>query len=94
MLITLISGVAVWIIGLMFRWKTSAQFSDGLFGAAAIMIIIGLYPSRGTAIVPPSWPLVDMEAVDQAKLWTADAFRGRIIMAVLGISRLLLRQEI
>jgi hypothetical protein len=37
-----------------------------------------------------AWPPVDLEPADSAKLLAADAFHGKILLAVFGISGLLL----
>jgi hypothetical protein len=89
-LVSLISGIVVSIIGLLLGWNTSAQFSDGFFWAAVIIGSIGFvslvgYRQRGMDLLP-----VHLDPADRAKLWTADAYRGQILMAVFGISGLLL----
>ena len=46
-LFSLISGSVVAIIGLMLRWKTYTQFSNGFFVAGVIMILIGFISFQG-----------------------------------------------
>jgi hypothetical protein len=89
-LFSLISGIVVSIIGLMRGWKTSTQFSDGFFWAGAIMISIGFISLLGYSQRTVDWPPVHVHTADRAKLWAADIFHGRILMAVFGISGLLL----
>jgi hypothetical protein len=89
-LFSLVSGIVASIIGLMLRWKTSTQFSDGFFWAGVIMIAIGLisfqgYSQRTTDRLP-----LHLGPAERSNLWAADTFRGRILMAVFGISGLLL----
>jgi len=88
-LFSLISGIVVSIIGLMHGWRTS-QFSDGFFWAGVIMILIGFISLQGYSQRTIEWPPVHGAPADRAKLWAADAFRGKTLMAVFGISGLLL----
>jgi hypothetical protein len=88
--ISLISGIVVSIIGLRLGWKASNQFSDGFFWAGVIMFSIGFISFRGYSQRTTAWPPVYLEPADSAKLWAADAFHGKILVAVFGISGLLL----
>jgi hypothetical protein len=89
-LFSLISGIVVSIIGLRLGWKASIQFSDGFFWAGAIMFLIGFISFRGYSQRATTWPPAYMDPADSAKLWVADAFHGKILLAVFGISGLLL----
>jgi hypothetical protein len=89
-LVSFVSGILVLIIGLMNGWKTSTQFSDALFWAGAIMISIGFISFVGYSQRAVDWPPVHSDPADRTKLWTADIFHGKILMAVFGISGLLL----
>jgi hypothetical protein len=89
-LLALISGIVVTIIGLLLGWKTSIQFSDGFFWAGALMIFIGLISYQGYSQRPVDGPQVQLEPEERANLWTADTSRGKNIMAMFGISGLLL----
>jgi hypothetical protein len=89
-LFSLISGIVVSIIGLILRWTTSTQFSDGFFLAGVIMISIGFisfqgYRQRTTDRLPPF-----LHPVILSNLWAADTFRGKNIMVFFGITGLLL----
>jgi hypothetical protein len=89
-LCSLVSSIVLSAIGLMLGWTTSTQFSNGLFWAAAVLVLIGFvsllgYKQRATNLVP-----IHMDPADRAKLWATDAFRGEIVMAVFGMSGLLL----
>ena len=88
-LFSLISGIVVAIIGLMHGWETS-QFSDGFFWAGVIMILVGFISLQGYRQRTINWPPVHLDPAHRAKLWAADAFHGKILMAVFGISGLLL----
>jgi hypothetical protein len=87
---SLISGIVVSIIGLKLGWKAATQFSDGFFWAGAIMILIGFVSFQGYNQRTTVWPPVPLDPPDRAKLWAADAFHGKSLMAVFGISGLLL----
>ena len=89
-LFSLISGIVVSIIGLRLGWKTAIQFSDGFFWAGVIMFSIGFIYFRGYSQGTTNWPPVYLDSADRAKLWVADAFRGKTLIAVFGISGLLL----
>jgi hypothetical protein len=88
-LLSLISGIVVSIIGSIYGWRTR-QFGDGLFWAGIIMISIGSISLLGYSQRAVNWPPIHSDPADRAKLWAADAFRGRILMAIFGISGLLL----
>jgi hypothetical protein len=97
-LFSLMSAVVVVIIGLTLGWKTPTQFSDGFFWAGAIMIAIGLIsllgysertistPSVTPSVTPPAY----LDPAERSKLRAADTFRGKRLLAFLGISGLLL----
>jgi hypothetical protein len=90
MLFTLMGAIIVAIIGLILGWKTSTQFSDGFFWAGAILILFGFISLRGYGYHSTGWLPAKLDSADRARLWGADAFRGKILMAYLGISGLLL----
>lgn len=87
---SLISGLVVSIIGLVLGWKTATQFSDGFFWAGVIMISIGFISFQGYSQHNINWPPVRLDPAGRAKLWAADAFHGKVLMAIFGISGLLL----
>ena len=85
-----ISGIVVSIIGLMLGWKTFTQFSDGFFWAGVIMIVIGFVSFQGYSQRTSDWPPVHLDPAELSNLWAADTFRGKKLVAFLGISGLLL----
>ncbi|MDH7486711.1 MAG: hypothetical protein QHJ81_10605 [Anaerolineae bacterium] len=89
-LFSLVSGIFVSIIGLALGWKTSTQFSDGFFWAAVIMIAIGFISFQGYGQRTIAWPPVHLDPAERAQLWTTDTFHGKNLMALFGISGLLL----
>jgi len=89
-LFSLISGIVVSIIGLMLGWKTSTQFSDGFLGAGVIMILIGLVQFQGYSQRAINGTPVHLDPAERSNLWAADTFHGKNLMALFGISGLLL----
>ncbi len=95
-LFSLISGIAVVVIGLIREWKTSTQFSDGLFWAGAIVISIGflnVMGMRSQETVTGSQynqSVVRLDMAEQLKNWEADVLHGNHLLAFLGITGLLL----
>ncbi len=83
-LFSLISGIVVVIIGLLLDWKTSTQFSDGLFWAGAIFISIGLVNFLGISSqrAVPGLPYRGSAV--------SNILRGHKLLAFLMISGLLL----
>ena len=89
-LFSLLAGMVVSIIGLMLGWKTSTQFSDGFFLAGVILIAIGLFSFQGYSQRASSGPSVYLDPAERSNLWAADTFRGKNLMAFLGLSGLLM----
>jgi len=95
-LFSLISGIIVVILGLIREWKTSTQFSDGLFWAGAIVISIGfinVMGMRSQETVTGSQynqSVVRLDMAEQLKNWEADVLHGNHLLAFLGITGLLL----
>jgi hypothetical protein len=95
-LFSLISGIVVTILGLVLRWKTSTQFSDGFFWAGAILISIGLLfvvgsqNERTVSGLQYNWSAVKMDLAERFKLWETDLSSGYSKLAFFGISGLLL----
>jgi hypothetical protein len=95
---SLIAGIVVVVIGLMLGWKTSTQFSDGFFWAGAIMILVGLISLLGygernifaPSITPSASPPDHLDPAERSRLGAADTFRGKGLLAFLGMSGLLL----
>lgn len=89
-LFALIACIGVTILGLMLGWKTSIQFSNGLFWAGALMILIGFVSYQGYSQRTREESMVSLDPAERSNLLAADTFRGKNIMAFLGISGLLL----
>ena len=95
-LFSLLSGIAVLVIGVMRGWKTFIQFSDGFFWAGAIIIsigfinILGMFSQRTVSGLPNSQSAVHLDVAERFKIWNADILRGYNLLAFLFISGLLL----
>lgn len=92
-LFSLLSGIVVAIIGLIFGWKTSTQFSDGFFWVGAILISSGFMSFVGRLnqpITPYGQSAYYVEKAERADQWVADISKGHNILIFLGLSGLLL----
>ena len=89
-LFSLITGIVVSLVGLMFGWESSVQFSNGFFWAGVIMIVIGFVSYRGYSQRTTDWPSSHLDPDKLSTLWAADTFRGKSVMALFGITGLLL----
>ena len=88
-LLALISALVVVLIGLKSEWKTSIKFINGFFWAGALMIIIGFVSYQGYR-QPIEGPEVYLDPAERSNIWEGDTFRGKNLMAVFGLSGLLL----
>jgi hypothetical protein len=94
-LFSLISGIVISIAGLLLKWKTSTQFSDGFFWIGAIMLCLGFLSyygrmNQGGIPGPKGEATVHSDITERNKLWASDLTRGNNIVAFLGISGVLL----
>jgi len=89
-LVALISGTLVMVIGLVLGWNTSIQFSNGFFWASAIMFLFGFISFQGYRQQTTDWPPIHLNPDERFNLLVIDTFRGKNLMAVFGISGLLL----
>ena len=89
-LFSLLSGIAVAIIGLRLGWKTSTQFSNGFFVAGAILISIGFISFHGYRQRTTGWPPIYSDPAERYGVQAADISHGKNLMIFFGISGLLL----
>ncbi len=96
LIFSLISGIIVFVIGLILKWKTFVQFSDGYFWAGAIFILIafvnlwGMFSGRTVAGLQFSQSAVHLDASERFKIWDRDVLRGYNFLAFMGISCLMM----
>ena len=95
MIVMVIAAVLVIIVGLLLKWKTPVQFSNGFFFGGDILIMIGLVNvmgakyQEGTGISNYN-PVNRTERDFSLKLMMEDATRGQNFMAYMGTAGLLL----
>ena len=95
-LLSLVTAIVVMIIGIIRGWNTSTQFSDGFFWAGAIIFsigivnLMGMFSQRTVSGLQHSQSAVHLDASERYKIWEADLLRGYNLLALLGISGLLL----
>jgi hypothetical protein len=89
-LFSLVSCIVISTIGLILRWNSSAQFSDGFFWVGFLLVIIWLVTFQGYSHPTMEWPLVRLTSAGTANLWEVDSFHGNRIMTIFGIAGLLM----
>jgi hypothetical protein len=92
-LLSLISAISVTVTGLILRWKTSTQFSDGFFWAGVIIFGIGFINILGRLnqpMGPYNRSTFNLNSDERFKLWMADTFHGYNTIFFLGTSGSLL----
>lgn len=95
-LFSFIAGIIVTIIGLMLKWNTPIQFSDGFFWAGAIILsigfvnLLGMFSERTVSGLQYSQSAVHLDSTERYKIWEADILHGYKLLAFLGTSGLLL----
>jgi hypothetical protein len=47
LILTIVSAIIVLVIGLISKWQTNAQFSNGYFYGGGVLIILGLINAMG-----------------------------------------------
>ena len=95
-LFSLVAGIVVSIIGLLLRWTTYIQFSDGFFWAGAIVIsigvinLMGMFSQRTVSGLEYSQSAVHLDATERFRIWESDMLHGYKLLAFLGTSGFLL----
>ena len=74
---TLLVSLVVLLAGIVLRWNTAVQFSNGFFIAGAIAIIFGVFEVAGGFQQRASFPIAYAETASDASL----AERGQRMMA-------------
>lgn len=93
LLIALVLGLLIVLMGLIFQWKTTTQFSNGFFWAAVILIIAGILSVAGLKTggsfgVVYSQSAGDMNIVERGKRWVDDITRGYntfLLLLIIGL---------
>jgi hypothetical protein len=74
---TLLVSLIIVLVGLVFRWDTALQFSNGFFVAGVIVILLGTFSVTGGFQQRASFPLAYAETTSDASI----AERGQRMMA-------------
>jgi hypothetical protein len=75
-------GLVVASIGWLLHWNTTTQFSNGFFGAGAILIVLGLLSVLGGFGMRSDFKMLysqsagDMNTLERSKRWMADMTQG------------------
>ncbi len=94
--IALVVTLLVLAGGFLAGWRTAVQFSNGLFIAGSVVIILGIiavwggFTARGSFALTYAQSVSDMSIVERGKLWMLDSLRGYNAVVVATISGLLL----
>ena len=80
--IACILGILTSGIGWLLKWNSTTEFSNGFFGAGAILIVLGIlsvmggYGMRSNFSVVYSQSAGDMNTLERTKRWIADMSQG------------------
>lgn len=92
---SILTSIIVVIIGVIRKWSTPEEFSNGFFWAGAIVLIAGavnslsnLYQPTGSAQYMQSVGVVDRK--ENMRIWQEDVLHGYHLLAFLGIAGILL----
>jgi hypothetical protein len=75
-------GIITAAIGWLLHWNTPTQFSNGFFGAGAILIVLGVLSVMGGYGMRSDFKLLysqsagDMNTLERSKRWIADMAQG------------------
>jgi hypothetical protein len=75
-------GLITAFIGWLLHWNSTTQFSNGFFGAGAILIVIGILSIVGGFGMRSDFKLLysqsagDMNTLERSKRWIADMTQG------------------
>jgi len=92
LIITAVISVIVVLVGVISKWQTAIQFSNGFFWAGAILIAFGVlsafggYGMRSNFGVVYSQSSGDMNILERTKQWIADTEQSYSFYILLMIS--------
>ena len=92
---SLLAAIIIVIIGVIRKWSTPEEFSNGFFWAGAIVLMAGavnslsnLHQPTGSAQYMQSVGVVDRK--ENMRIWQEDVLNGYHLLAFLGIAGVLL----
>jgi len=92
---SILTTIIIVIIGVIRKWSTPEEFSNGFFWAGAIVLMAGavnslsnLYQPTGSAQYMQSVGVVDRK--ENMRIWQEDVLHGYHLLAFLGIAGVLL----
>lgn len=92
---SLLAAIIIVIIGVIRKWSTPEEFSNGFFWAGAIVLMAGavnslsnLHQPTGSAQYMQSVGVVDRK--ENMRIWQEDVLHGYHLLAFLGIAGVLL----
>jgi hypothetical protein len=89
-------GLLTGLIGWLLHWDSTTQYSNGFFGAGAILIVIGLLSVMGGFGMRSDFKMLysqsagDMNTFERSKRWIADITQGYGFFGFLFLSGILL----
>lgn len=92
LLLSVAACLIIGLLGLILRWDSAVKFSNGLFWAGAILIvlgglsILGGYGIRGDSTVQYGQTAGDMSVSERSKLWLKDMTQGYNMLILFLIS--------
>jgi hypothetical protein len=94
-LASILAATIVVVIGIIRKWSSAEEFSNGFFWAGAIILMAGavnslsnLYQPTGSAQYMQSVGVVDRK--ENMRIWQEDVLHGYHLLAFLGIAGVLL----
>ncbi len=95
LILTVVSGIIVLAIGLISKWQTEIQFSNGYFYGGGVLLVIGLVNAMGARTDDRMPGMADGrittdERESSYQLISEDIARANYRMVYLGVSGLLL----
>jgi hypothetical protein len=84
------------LVGWLLHWNTTTQFSNGFFGAGAILIVLGLFSVVGGFGMRSDFKMLysqsagDMNTLERSRRWIADMAQGYAFFSFLLLTGLFL----
>lgn len=92
----IVTALLTALLGLILGWQLAVQYSNGMFIAGSMVVILGVaavwggFTARGSFAITYAQSVSDMSIAERGKLWMLDSLRGYNAVVVSAISGLLL----